>query len=334
MIIAVERGLASDEVGQWLSSVAQQGYALRRFDAVAQASQLLTSLPGPASWRSVGRYYDVFRSIRDGRLDDAAGRLDGLAGQVPAAFRGRVLNSLAGVLFDAGDCQAALPVYVRAAQVSSGRDWASVLTAQRMIAVIKSVAGDQRGALEQLESLFPLARLIGSDQPHEFYNFLNSYAYELGEAGRLVEAANVCTIVLASTLIDAYPEYRETAGEIAIRGYRTPASFISLTGITLPSNNILMMPVGTAPSMPTSANRPSAGAASVPTSIQAWIENKMTDKAGARVDADEADETAPDIVMKIMELLSGRGYSKAELLEVLDFIRKKQPRIKVDGTVD
>ena len=60
----------------------------------------------------------------------------------------------------------------------------------------------------------------------------------------------------------------------------------------------------------------------------------MTDKAGARVDADEADETAPDIVMKIMELLSGRGYSKAELLEVLDFIRKKQPRIKVDGTVD
>jgi len=333
-MIAGGRGLAAGEVGRWLSSVAQRGYALRRFDAVAQASRLLTSLPGAASWRSVGRYYDVFRAIRDGRLDDAAGRLDGLAGQVPAAFRGRVLNSLAGVLFDAGDSRAALPVYVRAAQVSSGRDWASALTAQRMIAVIKSVAGDQRGALDHLESLFPLARLAGADQPHEFYNFLNSYAYELGAAGRLVEAANLCAIVLASTLIDAYPQWRETAGAIAIRGYRTPASFISLAGITIPSNNVLMMPAGMDGDMPTSVNRPSAGAALVPTSIQEWIENKMTDKAGARVDADDADETAPDIVMKIMELLSGRGYSKAELCEILDYIRKKQPRGQVDGTVD
>lgn len=331
---AGERGLASGEAGRWLSFVAQQGYALRRFDAVAQASQLLMRLSGPEGWRSVGRYYDVFSSIREGRLDDAAGRLDGLVGQVPAAFCGRVLNSLAGVLFDAGDFRAALPIYVRAAQASSGRDWASVLTAQRMIAVIKSVAGDQRGALNHLESLFPLARLAGSDQPYEVYNFLNSYAYELGEAGRLVEAANVCTIVLASTLIDAYPQYRETAGEIASRGYRTPASFISLAGITIPSNNVLMMPVGMDGAMPTSANRPSAGAAAVPTSIQKWIENKMTDKAGARVDADEADETAPDIVMKIMQELSGRGYSKAELREILDYIRKRQPRGQVDGTVD
>jgi hypothetical protein len=49
-----------------------------------------------------------------------------------------------------------------------------------------------------------------SSQPHVYYDYMNSFAVELCEVGRLEEAKNVSLIVLASPFAPAYPEWRET----------------------------------------------------------------------------------------------------------------------------
>ena len=49
----------------------------------------------------------------------------------------------------------------------------------------------------------------------------SSLAVEYGEIGRIEEASNICKVVLASPCALAYPEWRETGSEIALRGYKS-----------------------------------------------------------------------------------------------------------------
>ena len=88
----------------------------------------------------------------------------------------------------------------------------------RGMAVVKAKEGFHAHALKDLENLIPLLRFA---EPHTYYDCLNSLSVELGEAGRIEEAQKVCRIVLASPYAFAYPEWRETANEIALRGYKS-----------------------------------------------------------------------------------------------------------------
>ena len=71
--------------------------------------------------------------------------------------------------------------------------------------------GFRKSALIDLENLVPIIRHV---EPRLYYDFLNSYAFELGEDGRKEEARNVSRIVLASPFTFAYPEWQETANEL------------------------------------------------------------------------------------------------------------------------
>ena len=46
--------------------------------------------------------------------------------------------------------------------------------------------------------------------PSAYFDYLNSYAVELGTAGRLTEACNVIKVVVASPFSPFYPEWQET----------------------------------------------------------------------------------------------------------------------------
>src|SRR5437763_15374753 len=97
--------------------------------------------------------------------------------------------------------EAAIPYYLAAARIAREHDVQTFVIAQRMIAVVHSIYGDHLRALDDLERLFPIGRAIAKHYPTCYYDFLNSYAIELGEVGRIAEAQNVCAITLASPFV-------------------------------------------------------------------------------------------------------------------------------------
>jgi len=161
--------------------------------------------------------------------------LEKLAGKLPPLFRARALLPISiASYYRSGDLKSCLFLNVEASRAAAYQDLydpQTFLTSQRNIAVLTSIDGDHRGALSDLENLFPLARAVGRWQPYLLYEHLNSLAVELCEVGRLEEAWNVSRIVLASPFAPAYPEWRETREEIELRGWRPSRSTVAVTQI-------------------------------------------------------------------------------------------------------
>jgi hypothetical protein len=114
--------------------------------------------------------------------------------------------------------------------------------ASRMTAVMKSIEGDHRGALTGLEKMFPLVRMASLQQSYAYYDYLNTLAVELTEAGRLAEARNAAQIALASPFAYAYPEWRDTLDEIEHRELRASRSTIAVSQRDPTETNLATLP--------------------------------------------------------------------------------------------
>jgi hypothetical protein len=219
------------EFGDRLVIVAEQAQTFRRMDIVEQASQILVNLPSKP-YEAIGRYYQALcaHSFGRGDLERAEGLLQHAANNAPIKYRTRAIISLAASHRYRADNQSALELYCEAARLArrnKTHDPYATLGTQRMIAVITSEDGNHRDALALLESLFPLAHSMRWSDPHTYYDYMNSLAVELTEVGRLEEAENVSQIVLASPFAPAYPEWRETSNEIALRQRRPSRNTVS-----------------------------------------------------------------------------------------------------------
>jgi len=123
------------------------------------------------------------------------------------------MQSLGTQAFRAGDFGAAMSFYrdvMRIATSDRAFDPVNAYFATQMSAVVKSIDGDHRGALTDLEKMVPLVRAASDVQPFTYYDYLNSLAVELGEAGRLEQARRASGIALRSPFARAYPNWRET----------------------------------------------------------------------------------------------------------------------------
>ena len=100
--------------------------------------------------------------------------------------------------------------------------------------------GNHQHAVKDLESTLPL---IQHAPAHIHFDILNSYAVELGEAGRIQEAKNVSRITIASPFAPYYSEWQSTFSEI--RSKRRSCSNVSISlpqHHAEPANNILPFP--------------------------------------------------------------------------------------------
>jgi hypothetical protein len=123
-----------------------------------------------------------------------------------------------------GQFNEALPFYLAAQKAAVNCDVTTWVESQWMVAVIRSIHGDHRQSLSDLEKIFPLALKIGKYYPARYYDFLNSLAVEFGEAGRIVEAQSAINIALASPFASAHPQWSETREEIEQkRNYPDPS---------------------------------------------------------------------------------------------------------------
>ncbi|MCI0485527.1 MAG: hypothetical protein L0229_02895 [Blastocatellia bacterium] len=212
-------------------------------NALNQLSQALTDLPLPPGYETIGRYYQALciNNFGRGDLDKAQTMQECMTAEAPLPYRARATLSLAAIYTDRGDLQTSLSLYSEAGHLASTSGLYNpyaLVHAQRMIAVINGMEGDHRRAVNILENLFPLAHSIRTIHPHVYYDYLNSLAVEYMGVGRLEEARNVSQTVTQSPFAIAYPEWRETRDEIAVKEKRASHSIVSVPAPSAPEEEM------------------------------------------------------------------------------------------------
>ncbi len=203
-----------DSLGRQLSNIAHYAYLIRNIETIDQVSQLMLTLPISTELKGVAHYYQAICAKRKGDFDGARRLLESVVEKAISQYKARALLTIGATYFDSSEIESALPFYFVAEQISHESDLLTLLESQRNIAAIRSIHGDHKQALKDIENLFPLVRVIAKRYPVLYYSFLNSFAVELGEVGRVNEARRVCQITLASPFAHAYPEWLETRDEI------------------------------------------------------------------------------------------------------------------------
>ncbi len=234
-------------IARKLTSTAHQAYDFRRFDIVGDAGRLLLSLPPSSKSEAVGEFYlalGLSRGTR-GDTDSARSLFEHVAEKAALRYRAKAMLALGTNSIVVGDRTTAMAFYregMRIIKRDRVFDPAILYFTTRMIAVLRAAEGDHQGALADLENLFPLVRMASSQQPYAYYDYLNTIAVELTEAGRLEEARNASQIALASPFAHAYPEWRDTLDEIELRALHPSRSTTAFTREAAEWKNVIALP--------------------------------------------------------------------------------------------
>jgi tetratricopeptide (TPR) repeat protein len=242
--------------------------------------------------------------------------------KAPLAYRARAMVSLGTTFVQTGDLHSARELYNDALRASRNNwsDSEAIVLSHKMSAVAKSIDGDHRGALEKLERFLPLARIVGTASPQILCDYLNGCAVELAEAGRIEEARNISNIVLASPYAFAYPEWRETSDDIALREYRLSRSVVSFALKTKPLN-VLHLPERIYDTDKYSPN-PFQTQASV-VSLEKWKSKMVKEPNGANDNDENLDEMdEKDLIVKLLQLTAYEGVDEKKLRKVVEYAKQ------------
>jgi hypothetical protein len=205
------KGIGSyEQLGKRLILLGEQAHAFRQFDKVQEIGQLLSNIP-VKDYQAIGYYFLAVAANNKGNGDQVKARqlYERTAETAPAHYQAKSLLSLAAVAANTNNRD--LEIYYYLETIKARKMSVAALEAFRGIAIYKAIEGYHDRAVKDLECILPIIKFT---PPHIYYAYLNSYAVELGEVGRKVEARNISRIVLASPFIHAYPEWRETAQEL------------------------------------------------------------------------------------------------------------------------
>jgi tetratricopeptide (TPR) repeat protein len=217
-----------------LTDIARHAYLARQTDIVEQVSQVMLALPISGQLRSVTRHYQALCTKQKGDYNGARKLLERVVEEATPQYKARALQVIGATYHEQGNIDASLPFYLAACKASISCDPSTLVESQRNIALIRSIQGDHKQALEDIENLFPLVRAIAKQYPLLYYSFLNSLAVELGEVGRINEAQAVCNITLTSPFAPAYPEFAETRDEIAAKRPSATPSVVAVSAAPEP----------------------------------------------------------------------------------------------------
>jgi tetratricopeptide (TPR) repeat protein len=230
--------------GGKLVAVAEHAYPIQDNETLKEAAELLVALPAQAGYRGMAYYYRGLYALRQREYDRAHVLFSRVIEQGSPAYRSRALVSLGRVYLREGDLEASRAATLEAARLASDhcRSALAAVTTGVNIAILDSISGDHRRALESLETLFPVAQMMGPQHPHEYYSYLNSLAVEMGEAGRFEEAGNIIGMVLRSPIALHYPELYETRDEIVKKAGRATWSVAAIGQTAFRPDNLLQLP--------------------------------------------------------------------------------------------
>jgi tetratricopeptide (TPR) repeat protein len=197
-----------------LIRLAEITYGRRDLELLANISAVLRGLPGREA-QSAGLYYQAIILRRARRYEASKQLLEYVSASAPPFLQARALQTLGTVYEAQNEWDEAIRLYTEALRAAHDVDGFAVFGAIEQLAVIKSIAGDHKAALSDIQSLWPVVRSLSPHNPHVFFQFHNELAVELAAVGRIEEASAACRIAMASPIATAYPEWQETAAEIA-----------------------------------------------------------------------------------------------------------------------
>lgn len=201
------QGLAQTLIGSFLSKdtisallgtlchLADAAQLSRRFDVVESVASFLRFSPLTNPLGNIGEYYGAMSLSRSTQGDVTAANtlFERVSFYAPSMYRAKAMLAIGTNSVAVGEHRIGQYAYREALRMTDLDHVFDPLTryfANRMLAIIRSFEGDRRGALSDLEKLFPLARMASVEQPYAYYDYLNALSVELTEAGRLEEARN------------------------------------------------------------------------------------------------------------------------------------------------
>ena len=223
-------GVVSYEaLGKRIIKRIELAHAFRQVEQVRELARILINIP-IKEYQLIAQYYLVWCKCRE--YEYPAATLERIIEQ-SQTYKTQALFSRAAIEGFHGDIAKAIYFYTEALKTSpSVSEYVDLV---RSIAVLKSTEGFHKSALKDLENLEPLIKHV---EPRLYYDFLNSYAVELGEAGYIHEARNISRIVINSPFAFAYPEWQETANDL-----KEPNRSLVIIGPSkFVPNNVLPMP--------------------------------------------------------------------------------------------
>ncbi len=291
------------ELGYSLVRGIETAQVCRQGDRVIELASILDNFP-TKEHQLIGQYYKAWLGQKAGQ--DARPIFERVA-EESLIYRTRAFMSLAAIEARRGNFDEELCYYKEASKTANNPSL--IVELSRGIAMVRSREGDSKQAIKEFERILPL---IKHADPFYYYQYLNSYAVELAEVGRLEEARNISNIVLASPLAFAYPEWRETGEEIRLKLYRS-RSTISFTQVA--PHNVVSLP--------------ERGSISEPVKQPGkllhytdWIKKMVKEPNGNGEEKLPDDMTAQDMAMKLVELITENKEEDDKLREILDYAIK------------
>jgi tetratricopeptide (TPR) repeat protein len=157
-------------------------------------------------YQLIGKYYEAWLRCR--RRDYSVTALERVIDQTDD-FKARGLMLRAAIEGYQGNLDSEMYFYKEARAAS--QTISEYLDSSKAIAVVKAKEGSHAAALNDLEALLPYLRYA---DPLVYFDTLNSYAVELAEVGRVEQARQIATRVVATPFAFAHPAWLETAEEL------------------------------------------------------------------------------------------------------------------------
>ena len=147
---------------------------MRRLGDVELIGELMLGLPINREFKALALHYKgiCLKYRRD--FDEAQRLLEQSFEEAAPEYKGRVLQSIGAAYHHRGAVDEAIPFFVEAAKAAREYDPLTVVQSQWVIAIGRSVHGDHRRALSDLEELFP--RVCGSANIIRLYTTTSSTA--------------------------------------------------------------------------------------------------------------------------------------------------------------
>ncbi len=301
------------ELGVRLVQEIETARVFRRVQKIEDLSLILSNLP-IREYQLISQYYYALSSFLKG--DNTQHTFETVLDE-SRTYKARALITLAGIEARKGNTEAELKYFAKA--VKYAHSPSLLIEIYRGAAIVKAKEGCQGQAIKELEKIYPLI------QHTDFYTqcqYFNSLAVELCDIGRITEATNISRITLASPFINAYPEWRETWQELALRGYKSRSSVPVIQSFLEPkkAKNVLRLPERERPE--STRGRPFFQPSEV-TSLKDWKNKMVKEPNGGNGDEKNLDEmNDKDLFMELMRVASDDSITSRKLRKMVDAIKK------------
>lgn len=216
ILASIARQRENSNQVSFLLAFADRAELLREDDLLSQIVGSLMGMSLSSAQREATNFFHAFWMARKGGdlHDKGIAEYEHLALHASEPVRARALLALGTESLKANNVQSAREFYHEATSFLSVNNLRVSYQIQKMIAVQLSIDGDHLSALRILESIRPLVRAATKIEPVVQTDYLNSYALELAQVGRIDEAENIARIVIGSSAVNHFPEYKATLGEV------------------------------------------------------------------------------------------------------------------------